>query len=169
MPAGSPRANHRVSRGCYIQYTPLLNDQRWGRFTKLCGSETCTHSRLDALFVVTGDLDTETARQMNRSSAPLRPVYIDATQLNSTLTWVELRRYKRAFIFDTVGSRDTREHHLKSCHYSVLCPLCCLTIMKTKYRVWSRDPRSQSRSLDHNRRVTLDSIFAILLTARCSV
>jgi len=27
----------------------------------------------------------------------LRPVYSDATQLNSTLSWVELRRYKRAF------------------------------------------------------------------------
>ena len=32
-----------------------------------------------------------------KMSWPLRPVYSDTTQLNSTSSWVELRRYKRAF------------------------------------------------------------------------
>ena len=32
----------------------------------------------------------------------LRPVYSDTTQLNSTSSWVELRRYKRAFIVSGV-------------------------------------------------------------------
>jgi len=35
----------------------------------------------------------------------LRPVYSDTTQLNSTSSWVELRRYKRAFSFPLI-----REH-----------------------------------------------------------